>query len=111
MITRRAARAYPKSLPITLPFCRRLEWFTLSTYGAAYLPLGRWHNIAALAFSTAKAALIALYFMHARESKWLTWVVFVSAVFWLSILFVLTLSDYLARGLGYEAWVASPALA
>lgn len=73
---------------------------TLATYGAAYLPLGHWHTFAALAFSTTKAALIALYFMHARYSSWLTWVVISCAVLWITILFGLTLGDYLTRGLG-----------
>jgi len=73
---------------------------TLSTYGAAYVPLGHWHILAALAFSTLKATLIVLYFMHARNSNWLTWVVIICASFWLLILFALTLGDYLTRSFG-----------
>jgi cytochrome c oxidase subunit 4 len=79
--------------------CGGLLLLTLSTWGVAYLPLGPWHLFAALGFSTAKATLIVLFFMHARHGNWLTWVVIISATFWLGILFVLTLGDYLTRGL------------
>jgi cytochrome c oxidase subunit IV len=52
--------------------------------------------IAAL-IATVKAALIILYFMHVRYSPPLTWVVALAGFFWLGILFVLTLSDYVTR--------------
>jgi cytochrome c oxidase subunit 4 len=52
--------------------------------------------IAAL-IATVKAALIILYFMHVRYSQPLTWIVALAGFFWLGILFVLTLSDYVTR--------------
>jgi len=79
--------------------CGGLLLLTLATWGVAYLPLGPWHPFVALGFATAKAVLIVLFFMHARYSNWLTWVVIISALFWLGILFVLTLGDYLTRNL------------
>jgi hypothetical protein len=38
--------------------------------------------------------------MHARYSDWLTWVVIGAGALWLGILFVLTMGDYITRGLG-----------
>jgi cytochrome c oxidase subunit IV len=51
-----------------------------------------------LAIATAKALLIALYFMHLRDRDWLLWVVAAGSAVWLGILLTLTLSDYLTRG-------------
>jgi cytochrome c oxidase subunit 4 len=70
---------------------------TLTTYLVAFLDLG-WANLPlALAIASGKAVLIALYFMHARYSIWLTWVVIGAGLLWFGILFVLTMSDYLTR--------------
>ncbi len=53
--------------------------------------------IIALTIAVIKATLVVLYFMHVRYSSRLIWVVFASALFWLGILFALTLSDYWTR--------------
>ncbi len=53
--------------------------------------------VIALTIAVIKATLVVLYFMHVRYSSRLIWVVFTSAVFWLGILFALTLSDYWTR--------------
>lgn len=74
---------------------------TLSTYEAARLDLGRWNTPLGLAIAICKGALIILYFMHARFSSWLTWVVIMAGLFWLGILLVLTMSDYLTRVRGW----------
>ena len=70
---------------------------TLTTYEAARFDLGRWNAPVGLAIAACKAALIILYFMHARYSKWLTWIVVGAGLLWLGILLTLTLSDYLTR--------------
>ena len=54
--------------------------------------------IVALTIAVVKATLVVLYFMHVRYSSRLIWVVFASALFWLGILFALTLGDYWTRG-------------
>jgi cytochrome c oxidase subunit 4 len=54
--------------------------------------------IVALTIAVIKATLVILYFMHVRYSSHLIWVVFASALFWLALLFALTLSDYWTRG-------------
>ena len=54
--------------------------------------------IVALTIAVVKATLVVLYFMHVRYSSRLIWMVFASALFWLGILFALTLGDYWTRG-------------
>ena len=71
---------------------------TLVTVGVAFLDLGPLNNIVMLTIACAKALLVVLFFMHVRWSTRLTWVVAGSGFFWLLILFVLTMSDYLSRG-------------
>src|ERR1700737_3488822 len=58
---------------------------------------GQLNVIVALTIAVIKATLVVLYFMHVRYSSRLIWVVFTSALFWLGILFALTLSDYWSR--------------
>ena len=53
--------------------------------------------IIALTIACVKATLVVLYFMHLRYSTRLVWVVFVSALFWMGLLFALTFSDYWTR--------------
>jgi cytochrome c oxidase subunit 4 len=73
--------------------------FTALTTGVAFLDLGGVGNVAvALAIAVGKAALVALYFMHLRYSSRLVWLFASAGIFWLGILLVLTVSDYLSRG-------------
>ncbi len=58
---------------------------------------GQLNVIIALTIAVVKATLVVLYFMHVRYSSRLIWVVFASALFWLGILFALTLNDYWTR--------------
>lgn len=71
---------------------------TILTYGVALIDLGWGNLVVALSIAFVKALLVALYFMHLRYSTRLTWLVAGGGLFWLSILFALTLSDYLSRG-------------
>lgn len=64
----------------------------------AYFDLGLLNPVVALTIAVFKATIVALYFMHARYSPKLVGVVVVASVFWLGILLVLLLSDYLTRG-------------
>lgn len=74
---------------------------TLTTYEAARVDLGRWNTPVGLAIAAGKALLIILYFMHARFSSRLTRVVIGAGLFWLGILLVLTMSDYVTRVRGW----------
>jgi cytochrome c oxidase subunit 4 len=70
---------------------------TAATVGAAYVNLGAFNIVVALAIATLKATLVVLYFMHARYSPKRTQLVIICAVFWLAIMLALTLSDYTTR--------------
>jgi cytochrome c oxidase subunit 4 len=50
-----------------------------------------------LAIAATKAALIVLFFMHALRGSRLTWLVIGATLLFLSILLLLTLTDYLSR--------------
>jgi cytochrome c oxidase subunit IV len=73
------------------------------TVWVAYLDLGFLNTAMALGIAVTKATLVVLYFMHVRYGTRLTWVVVSSGFFWLGILIVLGLSDYLSRG-----WLPQP---
>lgn len=68
------------------------------TIGAAYVPLGRFGWVSSLAISVTKAALIAYYFMHLRNSDRLVWVVAGAGCLWLGILVLLSMTDFMSRG-------------
>lgn len=75
-----------------------LLFMTGLTVFVAYFNLGLLNPVVALSIAVFKATIVALYFMHARYSPKLVWVVGGASVFWLGILLVLSLSDYLTRG-------------
>lgn len=73
---------------------------TLITVGVSFLPVpGAWHIVIGLIIGACKASRVVLFFMHAIASPRLTWIVIAVACFWLGILLVLTLTDYLSREL------------
>ena len=68
--------------------------------GETFRPL---NDVIALTIAVSKAMLVILYFMHVRYSPRLTWVAVAGGFFWLAILLILTLSDYITRGWGAPA--------
>jgi cytochrome c oxidase subunit 4 len=72
---------------------------TLLTVLAAFRDFpGPLNAVVALTIATIKATFVVLYFMHVRYSGRLVWLVIGSALFWLAIMFALTISDYSSRG-------------
>ena len=71
---------------------------TTITTAVAFINLGPWNTVAALGIAFVKATLVALYFMHVKYSPRLTQIVVAGGIFWLAILIVLTLSDFMTRG-------------
>ena len=71
---------------------------TYLTWQVAYFDLGSFNTVAALGIAAFKAVLVALFFMHVRDSPRLTSAVVIGSLFWLFILLALTMSDYLTRG-------------
>ena len=69
------------------------------TVAAAFVEFpGKLNTVVALTIAVTKATFVVLYFMHLRYSSRLVWVIVASALFWMAILFALTLSDYFTRG-------------
>jgi len=68
------------------------------TISAAYINLGPLNTAVAMAISFTKAAFIVLFFMHVRYSKPLLWLFVGAGFFWLGILLLLAMSDYMTRG-------------
>src|SRR5712691_13318991 len=58
---------------------------------------GPLNAVVALTLAVVKATLVVLYFMHVRYSSRLVWLVVTAALFWLAIMFALTISDYSTR--------------
>lgn len=70
---------------------------TYLTVQIAFFDLGRLNTVVALTIAVIKATLVVLFFMHVKYSTRLTWAVVLGSIFWLGIMFVLTMSDYLTR--------------
>ena len=70
---------------------------TLITVYAAYVDLGRFNIVVALAIATVKATLVVLFFMHAKYVPRRTKLVIFAGIFWLALLLFMTLSDYASR--------------
>ena len=76
---------------------------TAITVAVAWVDLGSLNILVALGVAVFKAALVVLYFMHLKYSSKLTWIVVASGLFWMMILFGITMADYLTRG-----WMPGP---
>jgi cytochrome c oxidase subunit 4 len=72
--------------------------FLALTIAAAYINLGPLNTIVAMSISVAKATLIILFFMHMRYNKPIMWLFVGAGFFWLGIMLVLAMSDYMSRG-------------
>jgi len=80
-----------------------LMLLTAITVTIAFINLGTLNFPVALSIAILKATLVILFFMHVKYSSQMTKLICGSAFFFLLILFVLTLSDYLSRG-----WFVAP---
>lgn len=76
---------------------------TVITTLVAFVDLGNFSVVVALAIAVTKMLLVALFFMHVRYSTKLTRLVIVGGLMWLAILLLLTLSDFFTRG-----WLGTP---
>ena len=71
---------------------------TIATTAVAFVDLGPFSVVVALAIAVCKMLLVALFFMHVRHSTKLTRLVLVGALMWLGILILMTLTDFSTRG-------------
>ena len=71
---------------------------TTLTVAAAFVDLGPFNTVVALAIATTKAVLVVLFYMHVKYThEKLTGLVIVSAIFFLFILLALSMADYGSR--------------
>ena len=78
---------------------------TVVTILAARVDLGALNAAVALIIAGTKATVVVLIFMHVKYSSRLTQLIAAAGFFWLGILLVLTMSDYLTRG-----WLPEPGM-
>src|ERR1051325_5063638 len=71
---------------------------TVLTTAVAFVDLGPFSVVVALAIAVCKMLLVALFFMHLRHSTRLTRLVLLGGMLWLAILLVFILSDFVTRG-------------
>jgi cytochrome c oxidase subunit 4 len=71
---------------------------TALTVWAAFQDLGPFNNVVMLTIAIVKATLVVMYFMHVRHSSRLSTMTILTGIFFLLILFSLTLADYATRG-------------
>lgn len=68
-----------------------------STVLVSLFPLGTGNIVIALAIATAKALLVAFFYMRLRRSPSFIALAAAAGLFWLAILFSLALTDFLTR--------------
>ncbi len=71
---------------------------TITTIAFSKIELGEYNFVVAMTIAVIKGSLVAWFFMHVSRSSSLTRLFVVAGLFWLVILIVFTLSDYLSRG-------------
>ena len=76
---------------------------TILTTAVAFVDLGAFSVVVALAIAVVKMLLVALFFMHVRHSTALTKLVLAGAILWLAIMILMTLADFHSRG-----WMGVP---
>jgi cytochrome c oxidase subunit IV len=73
------------------------------TTGVAYINLGPFNTVVALAIAAIKMCLVGLFFMHLWYSRGLTRIVVLAGFFWLALMISFTLADVLSR-----SWITPP---
>ena len=76
---------------------------TVLTTAVAFVDLGPFSVVVALAIAVCKMLLVALFFMHIRHSTKLTRLVVLGGALWLFILIAMTYTDFGSRG-----WMGVP---
>src|SRR5262249_48065229 len=71
---------------------------TALTTRVAFIDLGRMNAVVMLSIAAAKAVVVAVFFMHLRQTAPLTRLAAVAGLVWLALLIAFTLADVLPRG-------------
>ncbi|HXF27613.1 MAG TPA: cytochrome C oxidase subunit IV family protein [Verrucomicrobiae bacterium] len=88
--------------PITSLKTYVLVWAALivltgTTWGVAYIDMGPFNIVVAITIAVVKMMLVAVIFMNARHLDHVSKLFAAAGLFWLLILLVFFLSDYLSR--------------
>lgn len=78
---------------------------TATTVGVSRIELGEYNFVVAMTIAVMKGSLVVWFFMDVRRSSSLTKLIAGAGLFWLVILLVFVLSDYLSRG-----WMPRPSM-
>ena len=73
------------------------------TSAVSTIDLGEWNIVVALIIAVTKASLVAWIFMGVRFTTTLTKLFVVAGLVWLSIMLLITASDYNSRSWTYQA--------
>jgi cytochrome c oxidase subunit 4 len=76
---------------------------TATTVGVSRIDLGEFNFIVAMTIAVIKGTLVVMFFMDVRRATSLTKLFAGAGFFWMAILLVFVLSDYLSRG-----WLPGP---
>ncbi len=76
---------------------------TITTVAVSKIELGEYNFVVAMTIAVIKASLVVWFFMHVRNSSSMTRLFVVAGLFWMAILIVFTVSDYISRG-----WLPRP---
>ena len=90
-----AEHVVPKKIYVAI--WATLMAMTLITTLVAFVDLGRFNTVVALAIATFKASLVVLFFMGAKYTPRLTRVVIICGIFFLGLLLAFSMVDYLTR--------------
>jgi cytochrome c oxidase subunit IV len=71
---------------------------TVTTVAVSKLDLGEYNFVAAMTIAVIKGSLVVAFFMDVRRASSMTKLFVTAGLFWLAILLVFILSDYLSRG-------------
>jgi cytochrome c oxidase subunit 4 len=71
---------------------------TVTTVAVSKIELGEYNFVCAMTIAVLKAMLVVLFFMHVKGSSATTKLFIASGLFWLSIMLVFFMGDYMTRG-------------
>ncbi len=94
-------------IPVLLGVFAALVALTVATVAATWVDLGSGNLWIALGIATAKAALVALYFMHLRYDRPLYALIFLIGLVMLTLFIALTMTDTLQYRPTIETWQES----
>jgi len=76
---------------------------TVTTVAVSKVELGELNLVVAMTIAVVKAMLVVMFFMDVRRASSLTKLFVIAGLFWMAIMLVFLVSDYVSRG-----WLPGP---